>query len=299
MRTMNATDTADELIEAVNRDVYIKLETDLLVVGDSIITDRHHASGDNYEDNDPQNQIGGIIPSFSLSGWLRHGMEQVVKENGGTACHPGEANANFMKDDVYQRDIDDGYHEKGACTDDPHEDDGCVIFDLYGGFGGIPGKFMRRPIQFSPVRSSVDYTRGQAEGHYRRLNRNVVSRNDEDFRTPLRNTEVDAVANLDGSWHLSFREVKPEFVALLHEAITYLDENQTEYMNQLGGARNFGAGIIDCELINPLYDETELKRVFDRGKKPTVAMDELDEEWVDEYLPAFREELVNRIEEAE
>lgn len=77
-------------------------------------------------------------------------------------------------------------------------DDICVILDLYGGFENRPGKFMRRPIQFSPVRSSVDYTRGQAEGHYRRLNRNVVSRNRDDHREPLRNTELDAVANLDG-----------------------------------------------------------------------------------------------------
>jgi hypothetical protein len=297
MSSTSQTASADGLIADVNRDVYIRLECDLLVIGDSIITDRHHASGDNYEDNDPQNKIGGIIPSFSLSGWLRHGMENVVKENGGTACHPGEANANFMKSDVYERDLADGYHKKGGCTDDPHEDDGCVIFDLYGGFGGIPGKFMRRPIQFSPVRSSVDYTRGQAEGHYRRLNRNIVSRNDEDFRTPLRNTGHDAVANLDGSWHLSFRDVKPEFVALLHEAVTHLDENQTDFMNQLGGARNFGAGIVDCHLINPLYSEDELKRVFDRSKKPTVAMDELDEQWEDEYLPVFRETLMDRIEE--
>jgi hypothetical protein len=32
---------------------------------------------------------------------------------------------------------------------------------------------MRRPIKFSPVRAGVDYTRGQAEGHYRRLNRTL------------------------------------------------------------------------------------------------------------------------------
>lgn len=99
-------------------DVFVRIQTDLLVIGDSIMTDRHHASSGNYEDDDPQNQIGGIIPAFPLSGWLRHGMEAVIQERGGTACHPGEANANFMKDDVYSRDLDAGYHEKGACTDE-------------------------------------------------------------------------------------------------------------------------------------------------------------------------------------
>ncbi|MFC6614841.1 hypothetical protein ACFQAS_07695 [Halopenitus salinus] len=281
------------MLEDIDHDVFVRIQTDLLVVGDSIMTDRHHASNGNYEDDDPQNQIGGIIPAFSLSGWLRHGMEKVVQERGGTACHPGEANANFRKDGVYNRDLDAGYHPKGDCLEDGN---GCVILDLFGGFGNRPGKVMRRPIQFSPVRSSVDYTRGQAEGHYRRLNRNVVSRNPEDNREPLRNAELDAVGNFDGAWHLSFREIKPEFVALLAETIDYLDAHKTDFMHQLGGARNFGGGIVDCELVNPFYNETELRRVFDRGKGKTQKMEEKDDEWADEYLPEFKSALSARVE---
>jgi len=297
MAQNEAIDRGGELCKDIGTDVYVRMQSDLVIIGDSIMTDRHHASSDNYEADDPQNQIGGIIPSFSLSGWLRHGMEAVVQDRGGTACHPGESNANFMKDGVYERDLEAGYHEKGACVDDPKEDDGCVVFDLFGGFGGIPGKFMRRPIQFSPVRSSVDYTRGQAEGHYRQINRNVVSRNEEDNREPLRNTTYDAVANLDGCWHLSFREVKPEFIGLLDQSLEFLDAHQTDFMHQMGGARNFGAGIVDTGLINPLYDESELKRVFDRGKKTTNAMDEKDEEWAADYRPVFEDALDVRIQE--
>jgi len=300
MAAIEAIEDAGELIEDINTDSYVRMRSDLLIIGDSIMTDRHHASADNYEADDPQNQIGGIIPSFSLSGWLRHGMEAVVKENGGTACHPGEANANFMKDGVYDRDLDAGYHPKGSCVDDqdePNPSTGCVIFDLFGGFGGIPGKVMRRPIQFSPVRSSVDYTRGQAEGHYRQINRNVVSRNEDDNREPLRNTSYDAVANLDGCWHLSFRELKPEFIGLLDASLEFLDNHQTDFMHQLGGGRNFGAGIVDTHLVNPLYEESELKRVFDRGKKSTVAMDDKDEEWEQTYRPAFRAALEARIDD--
>ncbi|AFO56539.1 MULTISPECIES: hypothetical protein [unclassified Natrinema] len=278
------------------RDVFVRIRSDLLIIDDSIMTDRHHASNGNYEDDDPQNQIGGIIPAFSLSGWLRHGMEKVVQERDGTACHPGESNANFRKDDVYSRDLDAGYHPKGDCLEDKGGD-GCVILDLFGGFGNCPGKVMRRPIKFSPVRSSVDYTRGQAEGHYRRLNRNIVSRNREDNREPLRNAEVDAVANLDGCWHLSFREAKPEFIALLAEAIDYLDAHQTDFMHQLGGARNFGGGIVDCELVNPLYEEHELRRVFDRGKGKTQKMEEKDETWETNHLHEFEVALAERIEE--
>ncbi|WP_049980164.1 hypothetical protein [Halolamina rubra] len=277
-------------------DVYVRIECDLLVVGDSIMTDRHHAAGDNYEDDDPQNQIGGIIPAYPLSGWLRHGMESVVQQHGATACHPGESNADFRKADVYERDLEDGYHEKGACTDEPKEDDGCVIFDLFGGFNGVPGKLMRRPIKFSPVRSSVKYGRGQAEGHYRRLNRNVVSRNEADNREPLRNTAVDAVSNLEGCWHLSFREPKPEFLGLLATAIDYLNAHNTDFMHQLGGSRNFGAGIVYCDLINPLYEECELKRIFDRGKRSTSKMDEKDEQWESNHRHEIEDALAARID---
>ncbi|WP_251344474.1 hypothetical protein [Haloplanus halophilus] len=281
-------------LDEIGPEFFVRLRSDLLVIGDSILTDRHHASNGNYDPKDPQNQIGGIIPSFSLSGWLRHGMERVVQNHGETVCHPGEANANFRKDDIYDRDLNAGYHEKGACLDEDG-DDGCVILDLFGGFGNRPGKVMRRPIQFSPVRSSVDYTRGQAEGHYRRINRDVVSRNEEDNREPLRNAELDAVGNLDGCWHLSFREPKPEFVALLVETIDFLDAHQTDFMHQLGGARNFGGGIVDCNLVNPLYEEHEFRRVFDRGKGKTQKMKEKDETWEQEYLPAFQEALAERV----
>ena len=285
------------MIDEIQKDVFVRIRTDLLVIGDSIMTDRHHSSNGNYEDNDPQNQIGGIIPAFPLSGWLRHGMEAVVQDYGGTACHPGEASSNFMKQGVYERDLDSGYHEKGECTTNPAEDAGCVVFDLFGGFDDIPGKVMRRPIKFNPIRAGVDYARGEAEGHYRRLNRNVVSRNGEDNREVLRNAELDAVANLDGCWHLSFRELKPEFVGLLAESLDYLDAHQTDFMHQLGGARNFGAGIVDTHLINPLYDDTELNGVFDRAKASTTAMEEKDDQWEHEFRPTFIEALDARIAE--
>jgi len=67
-------------------------------------------------------------------------------------------------------------------------------------------------------------------------------------------------------------------------------------MHQLGGARNFGGGIVDCELVNPLYNETELRRVFDRGKGNTNKMDDKDDQWADEYLPEFEAELAARVE---
>jgi hypothetical protein len=286
-------------------DLYVRIESDLLIVGDSIITDRYHTVGQNmeqYDDAYPQNEIGGIIPSFSLSGWLRHGIESALQQHGTTVCHPGEASANFRREEMYERDLDSGYHEKGDCLDDSSDaSTGCVVVDLFGGFERMPGKFMRRPIQFSPNRSDRDITRGQAEGHYRRINRNITSRNEQDGRTPLRATEYDAVANLEGTWHLQFREAKPEFIGAIHAGLQYLHNHNTDYMHQLGGARNFGAGIVTTGLINPLYDDTELRNLFNRGRgktfedRKTDAMDDKDQRWESDLLPAAQDALDERL----
>jgi len=108
--------------------------------------------------------------------------------------------------------------------------------------------------------------------------------------------ELDAVANLDGAWHLRFREQTPEFIGLLAEAIRFLDGHRTDFLHQLGGARNFGGGIVECELINPLYTERELRRVFDRRGEDTASMTEKDERWQTSHLPEFQSALTDRIE---
>ena len=68
-------------------------------------------------------------------------------------------------------------------------------------------------------------------------------------------------------------------------------------MHQLGGARNFGGGIVDCHLVNPLYEEHELRRIFDRGKGNTTKMAEKDERWENEYFSKFEAVLAKRVEE--
>ncbi|MFC6720301.1 hypothetical protein [Halobacteriaceae bacterium SHR40] len=277
-------------------DIYIGLDIDLLAPGDGIVTDRHHASADRYEADDPQNQIAGQISPFTLSGWLRHGCERVVQAAGATACHPGEANADYMLQGVYDRDLDAGYHEKGTCIGENADDNaGCVIHDLFGGFGDRAGRVIRRPIRFSPIRRQVDVTQGEAEAHYRQLNTQVRSRNAEDEGQPLRQATRDVVGNLVGTWRLTLRELKPEYVGLLVEAVDYLDAHSDDYEMQLGGARNFGGGIADVEVVNPLYTEAELRRVYNRAQDPTSAMDTKDDIWRDQCREEFVRALQARI----
>ena len=271
------------------------MEIDLLAPGDGIVTDRHHASSDRYEADDPQNQIAGQISPFTLSGWLRHGCERVHQIAGASACHPGESNAEYMLQDVYDRDLDAGYHEKGSCVEAGNDDTGCVIYDLFGGFGDRAGRVIRRPVSFSPIRRQVDVLQGEAEAHYRQLNTQVRSRNEADEGQPLRQATRDVVANLEGTWRLTLRELKPEYVGLLVEAVDYLDAHSDEYAMQLGGSRNFGAGIVDAEIINPLYTDAEVRRVYDRAKDATAGMTSKDEVWRESVRQEFVEALQERV----
>ena len=282
----------DDVEELTLPDVYVGLEIPLLAPGDGIVTDRHHASADRYEADDPQNQIGGMVSPFPLSGWLRHGCELVVQAAGGTACHPGAADAEYMLEDVYERDLDSGYHEKGSCVDG---DAGCMLYDLFGGFNDRAGRLVRRPIGFSPIRRQVDVLQGEAEAHYRQLNTQVRSRNSEDDGQPLRMASRDVVGNLVGTWKLSLRELKPEYVGLLVEAVDYLDAHSDEFELQLGGARNFGAGMVDARVINPLYTDAEIKRVFNRAQDATSAMEWKDDVWRESVREEFVQALQARV----
>lgn len=277
--------------ESTFPNIYIDLEVGLLAPGDGVVTDRHHASAERYEATDPMNQIRGQILSFALSGWARHGCEKVVQTAGMTACHPGEPSADYARADVYDRDLSQGYHEKGACVEAGSDETGCVIYELFGGFGDKPGELLRRPIRFSPVRQQVDVLQGEAEAHYRQLHTQVRSRNDEDGGAPLRHATRDVVGNVEGTWLLTLRTLKPEFVGLLVEAVSLLDAQSDTFEFQLGGARNFGAGIADVGVVNPLYSEQEIRRVYNRARNPTSKMQEKDERW-----RAYREEFVRALQ---
>jgi len=203
------------------------------------------------------NQIGGQISLFALAGWIRRGCEKVLQRAGATVCHPGVADSAFARQEVYERDLANGYHEQGSCA----EDTPCLLNDLFGASNSAPCKVVRHPIGFSPIRREVDPPEGEVEGHYRQLNTHVRSRNDADNGKPLQHATRDTVANIEGTMLLTLREIKPEFIGLLAETIAFLDAHIDDYTHQLGGNRNFGAGMVDCQVVNPLYTDTEIKCV--------------------------------------
>jgi hypothetical protein len=138
----------------------------------------------------------------------------------------------------------------------------------------------------------VNVLDGEAEAHFRQISNQVRSRNEEDGGQPLRQADRDVLGNVEGTWMLTLRELKPEFVGLLIEAVAFLDAHSDEFAFQLGGARNFGAGIADVWLINPLYTEQEVRRIFNRAQGTTSAMEEKNERWRtdlrDEFVRALQ-----------
>jgi len=296
---LNGTYELPAVSDATFPKLYLGVEADMLALGDGIVTDRHHASAGQYEADDAMNLIGGQISSIPLSGWLRHGCERVLQVAGVTACHPGEPNADFKRAGVYERDLDTGYHEKGACVEAGDDKTGCVVFELFGGFGSKPGELLRHPVSFSPVRRQVDVLDGEVEGHYRQMHTQVRSRNEADGGQPLRHATRDVVANVEGTWLLQLRTLKPEFVAVLMEAVSLLQANNDSFAHQLGGKRNFGAGVVDVEVVNPLYTDQEIRRVYNRAQQPTAAMHEKDRMWRSEHRDEFVRALQERVCDAD
>jgi len=48
--------------------------------------------------------------------------------------------------------------------------------------------------------------------------------------------------------------------------VSYLHAHSDEFELRLGGARNFGAEVADVALVNPLYTDADVYRVFNRGQ---------------------------------
>jgi hypothetical protein len=83
------------------------------------------------------------------------------------------------------------------------------------------------------------------------------------------------------------------------EAVATLDAHSAEYAFQLGGARNFGAGIVDATVVTPLYTPSEIRRVYDRAKATTAAMEQKDAVWREHWRPEFVAALEDRVAAAD
>lgn len=293
MRDSETGATASEAIE--HWDVYVHVRTDLLVVAGGIVAGATRLPGARKKVAGRPELVGGLVSPFPLSRWLRRGMERVVHRYGGTVCHPREPTPSDAIEPEHGRALPDGYHRTGACAESVNTDGACVVFELFGDRRTRRGQLMRRPIRFHPDRSRVDYANGEACGRYRRLDRTSHRRDAADATARTEHSGVDAVVDFEGCWRLTFRKFEPAYVGLLAAAVDVLDERSGDVRHQLGERRNEGAGIVDCELLNPLYDDRELRAAFDSSADPTDAMSAKDERWAEEFRPALVAALEERL----
>jgi hypothetical protein len=272
-------------------DVYVRLRTELLVLGESIVIDlpgRADAADFTTED-----QLGGVVLPFPLWRWLGRGIARVAQRHGATVCRLDGWRVAGRTGDPPIFESEEGYHEPGACARGRNVEEVCVVVDLLRGFGDRPAALVRRPLRFAPVRADVDVTRGQAAGRYRRLAPGEAG--SLEGGEPPGGGGVHAVASLEGYWWLTLRDPDPASVGLLALAVDYLDDHRTDPANQVGRARDLGAGVLECELLNPLYGARELERVFERGADSTPAMDEKDRRWRETCRPACVDALAERL----
>jgi len=85
------------MIEDIDSDVYGRIKTDQLVVGNNIVTNRIMPPTGTTGTTHRTRLVASFRP-FHRRGWLRQGMEKVVQQQSGTVCDPGESNANFCED---------------------------------------------------------------------------------------------------------------------------------------------------------------------------------------------------------
>ena len=89
----------------------------------------------------------GRFSGKTLRGWLRHGMEKLLLQNGITVCHPLPANTitNTRNKDYYKKDLALGYHGRGECQ----KDGGCPIYHIFGDLD-YPSNIIVPSIYFYP-----------------------------------------------------------------------------------------------------------------------------------------------------
>lgn len=240
-------------------EVYVAIEIDLLSHKDDLVTHWNHTSACGYAD-DLVRQIENQVSPSTLSRWLYHGCEQVVQMAGATVCDLSEPNGDLMWLENGEQGPGTGYHKIGACLDDYEH--GCVVFELFSGLGNRPEKLLRRPMSFSSIRP-------------------------KDGRQSFTPSDHTVLGNVRGTWKVTLRELKPEFIGLLCEAVSFLDMEREEFEFQLGGRRNISADLTEVRLINPLYSKGEIRRALNRAMASTETMEEKDDLWRSKCRPEF------------
>jgi len=281
--------------------VRVRFKTDLLSIQNGFIVSTHKNLKSNFlapeliEAKSPANVVQVVLPPASIRGWLAHGFRAMMISNGISPCATigAENLGNRLKETKtkYIKELTLGYHHRGSCstlknTEEKivktirsaedgkakelpalktkgRTDKGCLFNEVFGAFYK-PSTIRTRVVRTTPIKSRRNLDSGLGKGNYRVVNSQATSDADRDPFFTVTSEQlafVDTVLTID--IHHAPEDRIPVIYGALIKTIEYLHKHRYDYMHQLGGKKNSGAGIIECCIINPLYDEELLRNLLD------------------------------------
>jgi len=229
----------------------------------------------------PGSFVKAIIPPASVRGWLTHGFAAMMLALGLTPCSTvSPENMDTRQPstkELYTKEVERGYHHRGICCKDnqngkkkykiPYPDmkveqteRGCLYYEAWGGFQR-PSVIRTRLMITQPNKSKRNYIEGIGQGYYRLINQQTTSPETRGSYFTVTTEEighVDTILNID---IFGPEDRIPVLYGAIIQTIEYLHANRHNPLHQYGGKKSQGAGVIECEVLNPLYDEALLKTI--------------------------------------
>jgi hypothetical protein len=184
----------------------------------------------------------------------------------------------------HAKDLMTGYHSRGACVEKDKEP--CLIAETFGNVAK-PGILLRSSFIAHALRGQAVNAIINGGGGYGMFRITHIAPRSREEQVPYMPIELERIAFVDGCWKMQVRPWVPEerakiILGMIIKAVEYLHDHRSDYKFQMGGRRNSGAGIVECEILNPLYDlamdnNTVARRVF-KGAVETDEEEELSEE---------------------
>lgn len=278
----------------VRRDIRIRIKTDSLNIGSGkqggVITDRHRAESQRaiisqFDLFAVGSRTKAMISPFSIRGWLEHGVQSYLLNEGISVCTSVTdevASAVGGGKTKIEKDKELGYHPKGECIKNDKEGKGCLVAQIFGTLVK-PSLIRQNPFIIHPTSGDGKKAIIDGKGGYGNFRVHYITPCNRAEREPYLPTEVEMIAFVDGALGLKInKKVDDEMAKVINglfiKAVEYLNSNRDEFEHQLGGKRNFGSGIIQCEIINPLYDDDDLDNLFGREVAEEIEVGEKIEE---------------------
>jgi len=197
----------------------------------------------------------GRIPSESIRGWIRHGMEKLLLKLGVSVCHPLPSNTmtSDRNKEVFANDLTLHYHARGECK----EKGGCIIYNMFGDLNK-PGNLIVPSGYFYPTSNGISTITNEHQKIFGSIGtgRLEISRNSprarKDTHIPFMSSETQVGTMIKAPYTLILRKNDNEQEALLIKTLEFLHENATNYNfdHLLGGKRTTGYGRVVIVKLN-------------------------------------------------